>query len=1300
MYIKNTPFDFNLNRGFSSITIGIASPEQIIMNSYGHVRKPETINYRTFKPERGGLFCSKIFGPIEDYSCLCGKYKKIKHKGIICVKCGVEVITSQVRRERAGHIELVCPVAHPWFSKTTPSALGTLLGITTEKLEKVLYFERYIVIDPGKFEQLYIGETVSEKDYLLCKSLCKKFTAGQGAAAIKIILHNLDVSKEILKIHAKLKKVSDSSGKKIFKKLQLLLEFKKNKIKPVWLLLDVVPVLPPDLRPLVQIEGGKFASSDLNNLYRKIINRNNRLRRLIELDAPSLIIRNEKRMLQDAVDALFDNSRSTKKTIGTRKKSLKSLAEVLKGKEGRFRHNLLGKRVDYSGRSVIVSGPELYLHQCGIPKKMALEIFKPFMYHALLYKGFTTTIKGAKALIEKENAEIWAILEEITYKYPILLNRAPTLHRLGVQAFEPILIEGQAIQLHPLVCQAFNADFDGDQMAVHVPLCLEAQLEARILLFSTNNMLSPANGVPVIAPTKDIILGLTYLTIRKNEDKGKKIPLYTSTDEVILTYNNFNSSLQDVIMLRVIDTCTKHKIVIKTTTGRAILYSIAPLGFKYSDINKTITKKEAITLLTISHQNFGIDETAAFADRLMRLGLLHATTAGVSINISDLVTPITKKQTVKIVQEHAEMYTLQYNKKFITTKEYTQQIIHLWSLANKKITKEVMFTLRENSKRLNPLYLMHKSGARGSVTQILQLTGMRGLISKPDGTIFPIPILANFKEGLSILEYFISTHGARKGLVDTALKTANSGYLTRKLVDVSHSLVILEEDCKTSIGLPISTKIYGDKIVSIEEQINGRTVIPDYITKNLTIRSPIYCETPGGICAVCYGNDLSTCSQVDIGTAVGIIAAQSIGEPGTQLTMRTFHTGGTAIGEFKIDNIKTTVDGIVKYQDTTLINNTNISNNGALNILDPVTKSTIARYVVDYGATVLVKENSVVEKNTIIIQKDPCNIPTIAKTTGILTYKNIANKCVLDNVIDKTTGLSTITVVKIPTGKRPYLLIGTTERHYLCTGMVILVANNTKITAGATIAKIRKDETASQDITQGLLKISDIFEARTTENPMLYAEDTGIVLFTKITEKKQTICIVDIKSKILNKHVISIGSRLFFEHGTLVTKGDLLAQGTSINQKNLLRSLGKNILIDHIIQDVQNVFCSEGVVIDNKHIEIIVRQMLQYTVIHKSSVPKYKERAVVLKSLLKTFLEKTNKTSLQIEHKETILGITKVALKAQSFLSAASFQETTAILANAAIENKTDFLQGLKENVMTGTLVPCGTGFFIRKGNV
>jgi DNA-directed RNA polymerase subunit beta' len=644
-------------------------------------------------------------------------------------------------------------------------------------------------------------------------------------------------------------------------------------------------------------------------------------------------------MLQDAVDVLFDNSRNTKKTVGAKKKSLKSLAEILKGKEGRFRHNLLGKRVDYSGRSVIVSGPELHLHQCGIPKKMALEIFKPFIYHALLHKGFTTTIKGAKSLVDKENAEIWAILEEITFKYPILLNRAPTLHRLGVQAFEPILIEGQAIQLHPLVCQAFNADFDGDQMAVHVPLCLEAQLEARILLFSTNNMLSPANGMPIIAPTKDILLGLTYLTIRRNEKKGEKIPLYTNIEEVILSYNNNSINLQDVIILRIIDVKTKNNIVVKTTVGRAILYNVTPTGFEYSSINKTITKKEAVTLLAISHKNFGIDETAEFADRLMRIGFIHATTAGVSINISDLVTPTTKKQTMKIVQKHAEMYALQHNKKFITTKEYTQQIIHLWSIANKKITKEVMYALRENNKRLNPLYLMHKSGARGSITQILQLTGMRGLISKPDGTIFPIPILANFKEGLSILEYFISTHGARKGLVDTALKTANSGYLTRKLVDVSHSLIILEEDCKTNIGLPITTKIYGNRIISVEEQINGRTLIEDLVTKNISIRSPIYCATIGGICALCYGNDLSTNNQVDIGTAVGIIAAQSIGEPGTQLTMRTFHTGGTAIGEFKIDNIKAAVGGIIRYHNTKLVNNINISNNGALDIVNPDTKS-------------------------------------------------------------------------------------------------------------------------------------------------------------------------------------------------------------------------------------------------------------------------------------------------------------------------------------------------------------------------
>jgi len=1323
---------------FNAVKISLASPEQILTRSYGEIRKPETINYRTFKAERDGLFCAKIFGPTKDYECLCGKYKRLKHRGVICEKCGVEVTLSKVRRSRMANITLATPVAHIWFLKSLPSKISLLLNIPLKEIEKILYFEQYIVIDSGT-TILKKEDLLTDEEYdIFFKKYGDEFIAKMGAEAILDLLKNLNLNLEAEKIKQQINIAkSDIKRKQLLKRLKLVEAFIKSKNKPEWMILTVLPVLPPDLRPLVPLDGGRFASSDLNDLYRRVINRNNRLKKLIELNAPNIIIKNEKRMLQEAVDALLDNGRRGKAINGSNKRPLKSLADIIKGKQGRFRQNLLGKRVDYSGRSVIVVGPNLKLNQCGIPKKLALELFKPFIFGELKRRNITTTIKKSKKLVEEEGTEIWDILAEIINGHPVLLNRAPTLHRLGIQAFEPILIEGKAIQLHPLVCAAFNADFDGDQMAIHIPLTLEAQLEARILMMSTNNILSPANGEPIIVPSQDMVLGIYYMSKIKNAE-STNIHYFKSINDVEKAYENNIISLHSSIYIK--NDCS----FIKTTYGRLLLKELLNESIDFNLINKIMTKKEISKLITYCFKNISISETVKLADGLMNIGFQYATKSGISIGINDLNIPIEKNQIIKNAKLNVNKIDEQHSLGLITKEERYNKIIDIWSKANENIAKEMMKHLavkktKKNTGEIihedsfNPIYMMVESGARGSVAQIRQLAGMRGLMAKPDGSIIETPITANFREGLNILQYFISTHGARKGLADTALKTANSGYLTRRLVDVAQDVVITVNDCETNDGLFISSIIDGGNIIeSLKDRILGRTLNENIYDKNnniiikkdslldenftniieelniekVKVRSVIKCEAEKGLCAKCYGIDLTTGNLINIGEAVGVIAAQSIGEPGTQLTMRTFHIGGAAARTSLINCIQCKTNGFVEFRNSKLIkhkksgNLISISRSGKLIIIDDknVEKE---QYKLPYGSIINIENNTYVKSGDIIAQWDPHHYPIISELNGNIKYVNLIEGITIKREVDEITGLSNLVVIDLNKTSnannniKPSIKIidlKKTVNYFLSPGTVINVDDEQEINEGDIIARIPKETSKIKDITGGLPRVADIFEARKPKDPAILAETSGIIKFGKETKGKKRLLIVDKNSKEYEVLIPKWKNPNVFENESIL-KGETIIEG-QYNLHDILNLLGIDELTEHVKKEVQDVYRLQGVKIDDKHIEIIIRQMLKKVLIIDPGDSNFLKDEYESISLIK----KTNKNlcqnnKLPIKYKYILLGITKASLTTDSFISAASFQETTKVLTDAAINGKKDNLLGLKENVIVGKLIPAGTGF-------
>lgn len=1330
---------------FNCIKIGLASPEQILSRSYGEIKKPETINYRTFKPERDGLFCAKIFGPIKDYECLCGKYKKLKHRGIICEKCGVEVTAAEVRRSRMASITLATPIAHIWFLKSLPSKIGLILDINLKDVEKILYFEQYVVIEPG-LSFLKKGQLLTEDEYSeTLKQYGDEIIVKMGAEAIQLLLKDLNLKEEIEKTKEKIKTTSsDIKIKKLSKRLKILELFINSNNKPEWMILNVLPVLPPDLRPLVPLDGGRFASSDLNDLYRRVINRNNRLKKLIDLNAPNIIIKNEKRMLQEAIDALIDNGRRGKAINGANKRPLKSLADLIKGKQGRFRQNLLGKRVDYSGRSVIVVGPKLKLNQCGLPRKMAIELFKPFIFGELKKRNITTTIKSSKKMVEEEGSYIWDILNDIVQDHPVLLNRAPTLHRLGIQAFEPILIDGKAIQLHPLVCTAFNADFDGDQMAIHIPLTIEAQLEARILMMSTNNILSPANGEPIILPSQDIVLGLYYLS-KEKKYINDNIKFFKNVDDVEKAYENFKIKLHEKIKLKIDNSFQE------TTCGRAILSRILPQNINFESINKLMTKKEISKLISGCYKKNNIKETIILADNLMQIGFEYATKSGISIGIEDIDIPKEKYDIIKQTEEQILTIEDAYSNGLINKEDRYNQIIDMWSRANDKITNFLMKKLAFNEKinehgntitedSFNPIYMMAESGARGSINQIRQLAGMRGLMAKPDGSIIETPITANFREGLNILQYFISTHGARKGLADTALKTANSGYLTRRLVDVAQDVVITKEDCNTKEGIIVTNIIEeGTIIEKLSDRIKGRTINEDILDKNdqiiikngtlltddeiiiieklnikkLKVRSVIKCKLKYGVCSKCYGLDLTTNKLINIGEAVGVIAAQSIGEPGTQLTMRTFHIGGAASRASMNNQIQCKTEGLIEYKNIKTIihekskNIISVSRSGKIIILDKEKKE-LEQYKIPYGAIIHRKNNSEVKKAEIIATWDPHNIPIISEINGIIKYINLIEGITIKKELDEITGISNIIIIDSNKSNqninniKPCIEIINKDLHeennnkitnyFLSPGTIINVNNEQKINIGDIIAKIPKDTSKVKDITGGLPRVADIFEARKPKDPAILADNTGTIIFGKETKDKNRILIKDDVGN-FNEILIPKWKNVNVFENETVTKGDIIVEGEN-NLHDILKLLGVNELTDHIKKEVQEVYRLQGVRIDDKHIEVIIKQMLKKGIITDpgdSNLLKDDQENI---SLIETINEKlNNENKNEIKYKPILLGITKAALTTESFISAASFQETTKVLTEAAISGKKDKLLGLKENVIVGKLIPAGTGF-------
>ena len=1354
---------------FDAIKISLASPEKIRSWSYGEVKKPETINYRTFKPERDGLFCAKIFGPVKDYECLCGKYKRLKHRGVICEKCGVEVTLSKVRRERMGVIELASPVAHIWFLKSLPSRLGMVLDIPLRDIERVLYFEAYIVTDEG-MTPLKKNEIMSEDDYFSkLEEFGDEFKASMGAEAIEQLLKDIDIHSEVEKLQEEFESTSsDAKIKKIAKRLKVLEAFKTSGIKPEWMILKVLPVLPPELRPLVPLDGGRFATSDLNDLYRRVINRNNRLRRLIDLRAPEIIVKNEKRMLQESVDSLLDNGRRGKVMTGANKRPLKSLADMIKGKGGRFRQNLLGKRVDYSGRSVIVVGPQLKLHQCGLPKKMALELFKPFIFNKLELKGLATTIKNAKKVVEAEGPEVWDILEEVIQEHPVLLNRAPTLHRLGIQAFEPVLIEGKAIQLHPLVCAAFNADFDGDQMAVHVPLSLEAQMEARTLMLASNNVLSPANGEPIIVPSQDIVLGLYYLTREKVAAKGDGM-VFADVDEVRRAYDHKVVDLHAKVTVRIneyelnFDNSKTSKVKrYETTVGRALLSDILPDGLSFDLINKSLKKKEISNLINAGFRKIGIRDTVILADNLKNTGFSYATKAGLSISVHDMLVPKEKEQLITEAESEVEEIQEQYSSGLVTQGERYNKVVDIWGRAGDKIADAMMKqfteedvlnkdgkpvkdgkgkTLRQES--FNAIYMMADSGARGSAAQVRQLAGMRGLMARPDGSIIETPIKANFRDGLNVLQYFISTHGARKGLADTALKTANSGYLTRRLVDVTQDLVVSEHDCGTEDGLVTKALVKGGEVVeALGVRVLGRVAAIDILSPDsqeviyeagtlltedeieniesigvdeVKVRTALTCETRYGICAKCYGRDLGRGNLINQGEAVGVIAAQSIGEPGTQLTMRTFHIGGSATRSASINQTESKSSGTVRFTSTMrYVSNAKkeqivISRNGEF-IIEDDNQREKERHKAPYGSTLLVSDGKAVKAGEIMASWDPHTRPIISEYAGAIKLENVEEGITVTNEVDDVTGLSYKIVIDPKQkaggtkGTRPQIKlldksgqevkIENSENSVNVTlqvGYIIAVEDNQQIERGDVLARIPQEEAKNRDITGGLPRVAELFEARAPKDAGVLAETTGTVSFGKDTKGKQRLIITDEDGND-EAFLIPKDKQITAHDGQVVTKGEVIVDGPA-NPSDILRLRGREALARYIIDEVQEVYKLQGVVINDKHIEVIVRQMVRRVLIVDKGDTHFINgdevgRAEVLNANEAIIAE--NKKPAEYEY--VLKGITKASLATDSFISAASFQETTRVLTEAAILGKRDELRGLKENVIVGRLIPAGSG--------
>ena len=1336
---------------FNAIRISLASPDKIRSWSHGEVKKPETINYRTFKPERDGLFCAKIFGPTKDYECNCGKYKRMRHRGVVCEKCGVEVIQSKVRRERMGHIDLATPVAHIWFLKSLPSRIGTLLDMTLKELEKVLYFESYVVIDPGS-TGLQERELLSESRY---RKACEEygaetFRAGMGAESIRELLKRLDVDQLFVDLRVEMKEAtSEARRKKLAKRLKVLTAFKTSGNKPEWMILEVVPVIPPDLRPLVPLDGGRFATSDLNDLYRRVINRNNRLKRLMELNAPDIIIRNEKRMLQEAVDALFDNGRRGRAITGPNKRPLKSLSDMLKGKSGRFRQNLLGKRVDYSGRSVIVVGPELRLHQCGLPKKMALELFKPFIYNKLEERGYVTTIKSAKKMVEKERPEVWDILDEVIREHPVLLNRAPTLHRLGIQAFEPTLIEGKAIQLHPLVCAAYNADFDGDQMAVHVPLSVEAQVEARALMMSTNNILSPANGKPIIVPTQDIVLGLYFMTREKVAALGEG-KTFASFPEVRIAWDQGEVDLQAKIRVRVPPAAGGSNQIVETTVGRVLLYEIVPLEIPFAEVNRVMKKKELGSLIDIAYRHAGNKATVIFADKLKDLGYEQATRAGISIGIKDMVIPAAKQKLLDEANGEVREIEDQYNKGLITDGERYNKVVDIWAEVTDRIADEMLRELgteevtdaQGNIRRIpscNPIFMMADSGARGSAQQIRQLAGMRGLMAKPSGEIIETPITANFREGLTVLQYFISTHGARKGLADTALKTANSGYLTRRLVDVAQDSIITEQDCGTLDGIEMTPLVEGGEVIEgLGDRVLGRVALEDIrdpFTGNVIvhanqeidesrvadiedaglervkIRSVLTCQSRRGVCVKCYGRDLARGHMVNLGEAIGVIAAQSIGEPGTQLTMRTFHIGGTASRRAEQTSLEARNEGVLKFINLTTVEGKDgdlvvMNRNGEVAIVDypePNRERERERYAVVYGAKLKKGDGAKVKAGEMIAEWDPYTIPILTEAGGTVKFGDILEGVTMEEKVDERTGLSTKVVVDTKElDKRPRISIKDTggqtarissgeARYLIPVGAHLNVIEGQGVSAGDIIAKIPRETTKTKDITGGLPRVAELFEARKPKEFAVVTEIDGVVSFGKDTKGKRKVIVTPEVGE-SREYLIPKGKHISVHEGDFVRAGEPLMDGSS-NPHDILTILGEKALAKYLVDEVQEIYRLQGVRINDKHIEVIVRQMLRRVRIKDVGDSEF----LIGDQVEKWRFEEENQRVLgnggqPAVAEPLLLGITKASLSTESFISAASFQETTKVLTEASINGKVDRLVGLKENVIMGRLIPAGTG--------
>ena len=1351
---------------FDSIRIGLASPQLIRSWSFGEVKKPETINYRTFKPERDGLFCAKIFGPVKDYECLCGKYKRLKHRGVICEKCGVEVALTKERRVRMGHIELASPVAHIWFLKSLPSRIGLILDMTLRDIERILYFEAFVVTDPG-MTTLERGQLLNDEEYYTAvEQFGDEFQAKMGAEAIQDLMHDMDLEGEAASLREEIPNTnSETKLKKLSKRLKLLDGFLSSGNKPEWMILNVLPVLPPDLRPLVPLDGGRFATSDLNDLYRRVINRNNRLKRLLDLSAPDIIVRNEKRMLQEAVDALLDNGRRGRAITGSNKRPLKSLADMIKGKQGRFRQNLLGKRVDYSGRSVIVVGPTLRLHQAGLPKKMALELFKPFILGRLILRGIATTIKAAKKMVEKETAEVWDILADVIREHPILLNRAPTLHRLGIQAFEPVLIEGKAIQLHPLVCAAYNADFDGDQMAVHVPLTLEAQLEARTLMMSTNNILSPASGEPIIVPSQDVVLGLYYMTRERINAKGEGM-VFANVNEVIRAFNTGHAHLQAKIKVRLPEVLKgedgSRKVVTSlkaTTVGRVILYTIVPEGLPFSLVDHKMTKKQISNIINVCYRNVGLKETVIFADQLMYMGYRYSTYSGSSIGVNDFVIPVEKATLINQAEAEVAEIEAQFSAGQVTQGEKYNKVIDIWSRANNLVAKSMMDGLSKESvvdragkevqqESFNSVYIYSDSGARGSAAQIRQLAGMRGLMAKPDGSIIETPITANFREGLSVLQYFISTHGARKGLADTALKTANSGYLTRRLVDISQDLVIKEQDCGTEEGLTMTPIIQGgDIIAALGERVLGRVVARDVVNADgetlieagtliderlvekletngideVLVRSPITCAAEAGICRQCYGRDLARGHLANIGEAVGVVAAQSIGEPGTQLTMRTFHIGGAASRATANDSVQVKTEGTIHLRNMKTVQRPTgqlvvVSRSGEL-VVNDVHGREKERYKLPYGAVINGADKAKVKVGQVVANWDPHTHPIIAEVAGTAAFESMDEGLSVKQQTDEVTGLSSIMVLDVSerpsAGKelRPavtlldakgkYVLLpgsNAPAHYFLPAKAIVAVTDGGKVEVGDVVARIPQEGSKVRDITGGLPRVADLFEARKPKEPAILAEISGTISFGKETKGKRRLIITPtdgvnpLDGSPHYEVLIPKWRQMTVFEGEYIEKGEVVSDGPP-SPHDILRLKGVEALAQYIVNEVQDVYRLQGVRINDKHIEVIVRQMLR-----KSEILEMGDSGFIKGEQVEFSRVMVENRRLREQGKEearferVLLGITKASLATESFISAASFQETTRVLTEAAVTGKRDYLLGLKENVVVGRLIPAGTG--------